>query len=521
MSPTPQRHPASAPIGPVDRLRTAFAGAILLLAAVVGPAATRGRAEEAPAGEVLSFTFASSAIFPGTVREYWVYVPARYDGKTPACVHVNQDGIQFDAPKVFDRLIHEGKMPMTIGVFVMHGRVPAGREGALDRYNRSYEYDGLGSDYARFLLDELLPDVETRKASDGRTIVLSKKGADRSIGGTSSGAIAAFTAAWERPDAFTRVFSGIGTYVGLRGGNEYPTLLRKTEPKPIRVFLQGGEKDLNIYGGDWWIANQAMERSLAFAGYEVKHAWGDGGHDNRHATEVFPAAMEWLWSGWPAAPGRGAGSTQLQEILLPGEEWRLVGEGYREIGELSVDGAGAVAFTDADGAAWRVGDDWKAERAKPGEKPATAGADRGAGIDADGAAACLSPDRTLLYVADAESHWVYSSSLAPNGAITNRQRYYHLHVPDDADDAGATGLRVDRDGRLWVATRMGLQVCDQAGRVNCIIPPPAGRVTRLCFAGSGFDNVVVSCGDKLYARKTKVRGMEPFDSAVTPAKPRL
>ena len=79
---------------------------------------------------------------------------------------------------------------------------------------------------------------------------------------------------------------------------------------------------------------------------------------------------------------------------------------------------------------------------------------------------------------------------------------------------------VDRDGRLWVATRMGLQVCDQAGRVNCIIPPPAGRVTRLCFAGSGFDNVVVSCGDKLYARKTKVRGMEPFDSAVTPAKPR-
>ena len=519
MFPIPQPRPASAPIGPADLLRTACAGAFLLLAMIVGPAVTRGHAEEPPAGEVLAFTFSSSTIFPGTVREYWVYVPARYDGRTPACVHVNQDGIQFDAPKVFDRLIHEGKMPMTIGVFVMHGRVPAGREGALDRYNRSYEYDGLGSDYARFLIDELLPDVETRKASDGRPIVLSKKGADRSIGGTSSGAIAAFTAAWERPDAFTRVFSGIGTYVGLRGGNEYPTLLRKSEPKPIRVFLQGGEKDLNIYGGDWWIANLAMERALVFAGYEVNHAWGDGGHDNRHATEVFPEAMEWLWNGWPAAPGRGAGSPQLQEILIPGEEWRLLGEGYGAVDELSVDGAGVVSFTGADGTAWRVGEGGKPERAEAGAKGAAVASHPA--LDTDGGAACLSPDRTLSYVADEASHWVYSSSLAADGTASNRQRYYHLHVPDDADDAGASGLRVDRDGRLWVATRMGLQVCDQAGRVNCIIPPPEGRITRLCFAGPGFDTVVVSCGDKVYARRVKVRGMEAFDAPVTPAKPRL
>ena len=139
---------------------------------------------------------------------------------------------------------------MTIGVFIMHGRVKAPSGEALDRFNRSYEYDGLGDSYARFLLNEILPEVETKTASDGRTIVLSKDGNDRAIGGASSGAICAFTAAWERPDAFRRVFSAIGTYVGLRGGNDYPTLIRKVEPKPLRIFLQDGSKDLNIYGGD-------------------------------------------------------------------------------------------------------------------------------------------------------------------------------------------------------------------------------------------------------------------------------
>lgn len=120
-------------------------------------------AQEFPKGEVLKFSFDTSTIYPGSVRDYWIYVPKQFDGKTPACVHVNQDGIQSDAPAVFDRLIHEKKMPVTIGVFVMHGKVPARRPDALDRFNRSYEYDGLGDEYARFLLEELLPNVETQK----------------------------------------------------------------------------------------------------------------------------------------------------------------------------------------------------------------------------------------------------------------------------------------------------------------------------------------------------------------------
>src|SRR5215211_3070041 len=283
-----------------------------------------------PKGEVLKFTFDHSKIFPGTWREYWVYVPAQYKPGKPACVYVNQDGIQWKAPVVFDNLIHKGEMPITIGVFVMHGQVRAANEAAaLNRYNRSYEYDGLGDNYARFMLDEILPEVEKQKTTDGRPIRLSKNANDRSIGGSSSGAVCAFTAAWERPDAFSRVFSSIGTYVGLRGANLYPTLIRKYEPKPIRVFLQDGSNDLNIYGGDWWMANQEMERALTFSGYEVNHEWGDGPHNSQHATKLFPAAMRWLWKDWPQPVKAGLGSPPLQQILIPGEDWKLVGDGYR------------------------------------------------------------------------------------------------------------------------------------------------------------------------------------------------
>ena len=244
-----------------------------------------------PKGEVLKFSFSKSTIFPGTTRDYWIYVPAQYKPGSPACVYVNQDGIQWKAPTVFDNLIYKKEMPVTIGVFVTPGKLLSDNSAAQDRYNRSFEYDGLGDAYARFILTELLPEVEKQKTTDGRSIRLSKSGNDRAIGGSSSGAVCAFTAAWEHPEEFSRVFSAIGTYTGLRGADRYPVLIRKYEPKPIRIFLQDGSNDLNIYAGDWWKANEMMERSLTFAGYEVNHVWGEGGHNGNQGTAVFPQAM--------------------------------------------------------------------------------------------------------------------------------------------------------------------------------------------------------------------------------------
>jgi len=301
-----------------------------------------------PKGEVLKFTFDQSKIYPGTWREYWIYVPAQYKPDRPACVYVNQDGIQWKAPTVFDNLIHKKEMPVTIGVFVTPGRVLADSgTNALHRYNRSFEYDGTNDAYARFILTEILPEVEKQKTSDGRDIRLSKNGNDRAIGGSSSGAICAFTAAWEHPEAFSRVFSAIGTYTGLRGGDRYPVLVRKYEPKLIRVFLQDGSNDLDIYAGDWWKANEMMERSLTFAGYEVTHVWGEGAHNGSHGTALFPKAMRWLWNDWPKPVVKGnTKNTFLKDLLIPGEDWELVGEGYKFTEGTAVNAKGEVYYLD-------------------------------------------------------------------------------------------------------------------------------------------------------------------------------
>jgi sugar lactone lactonase YvrE/enterochelin esterase-like enzyme len=545
--------------------------------------ATQVLADDVPKGEVKQYTFEQSKVFPGTVRDYWVYVPRQYDPAKPACVYVNQDGRQFNAPAVFDELIARKEMPVTVGVFVTPGRVKAPTPGALDRFNRSFEYDGLGDNYARFLLDELLPEVETKTTEDGRPIRLSKDGNDRAIGGSSSGAVCAFTAAWERPDAFRRVFSAIGTYVGLRGGNDYPTLIRKSEPKPIRVFLQDGSNDLNIYGGDWWMANQEMERALTFAGYEVSHDWGDGGHNGQHATRIFADATRWLWKGWPEPVKAGRGSQQLQQVVIPGEGWQLVADGYRFTEGPAANAKGEVFFNDIpNNKAYKVGLDGKVSLFLDGTKGANgqafgpdgrlyavaSGANQVVAYGDDGSrtviaegfrgndlvvghnggiyvtnpssnpnepskvwfinssgekrevdtglrfanGVTLSPDQSLLYVAESRSHWVYSYQVQPDGSLKFKQRYYHLHVPDTADDGGADGLRVDRDGRLYVATRLGIQVCDQAGRVNCIIPTPNGRVANLCFGGENFDTLFATCGDRVYKRKVKVQGANAFQA---------
>jgi gluconolactonase len=547
---------------------------------------------DTPKGEVTKFSFDKSEVFPGTVRDYWIYVPRQYDPAKPACLYVNQDGVQYNAPAVFDELIHRGEMPVTIGVFVTPGRVPAKGGPSLDRFNRSFEYDGLGDGYARFLLDELLPEVERKTTGDGRAIRLSPNGNDRAIGGASSGAICAFTAAWERPDAFRRVFSAIGTYVGLRGGNVYPTLIRKYEPKPLRVFLEDGSHDLNIYGGDWWMANQEMERSLVFAGYEVNHEWGEGGHSGEHATKIFPDAMRWLWKDWPAPIKVGAGSQPLQEIIVPDEPWKLVAEGYGFTEGPAVNAKGEVFFNDVPaGKTYRVGLDGEVSVFLPdtqkgdgqafgpdGRLYAVAGgseqilawnADGKSTVVADGFRGndlvvrhdgglyvtnpgwngtdpskvwyispqgdkkvvdtglkfsnglTLSPDQSLLYVADSRSHCVYSYQIQPDGSLAAKQRYFHLHVPDTADDSGADGMRVDRDGRLYVATRLGVQVCDQAGRVNAIIPTPNGKLSNLCFGGEKYDVLFATCGDKVYRRRVKPIGAQGWQAPIKPAAPRL
>ncbi|MCB1231473.1 MAG: esterase family protein [Verrucomicrobiae bacterium] len=255
------------------------------------------RKEGVPQGKVTQSTW-ESQIFPGTVRDYWVYVPAQYDGSKPAAVMVFFDGGGFvnekghsRVPIVFDNLIHAGDMPVTIGVFINPGVVPPEKEGAEPRKNRSFEYDTLSDQNARFLLEEILPEV-------AKSYQLTENPDARAVCGNSSGGIAAFTVAWERPDAFRKVVSHIGSFTNIRGGYVYEALIRKEDPKPLRVFLQDGANDLDNLHGNWPLANKQMAAALEFSGYDYKFVLGTGGHSGRHGGAILPDTLRWLWRDW-------------------------------------------------------------------------------------------------------------------------------------------------------------------------------------------------------------------------------
>jgi len=252
--------------------------------------------EGVPRGKMTTHIL-ESQIFKGTRREYSVYVPAQYRAEKPSCVMVFQDGHAYAkedgdvrVPIVFDNLIHKGDMPVTIGIFVNPGhRGDAFPESRWKANNRSYEYDSLGDEYARFLLEELLPAV-------GEKYNLSDKAADRAICGASSGGICAFTVAWERPDAFSKVYSMIGSFTNIRGGHVYPSWIRKTAKKPVKVFLQGGRNDLDNDHGHWPLANEQMAAALKFMGWDHKFVYGDGKHNLQHGGVLLPDALRWLWA---------------------------------------------------------------------------------------------------------------------------------------------------------------------------------------------------------------------------------
>ena len=249
-----------------------------------------------PKGTVKQMPPWESKIFAGTKRDWWVYVPAQYAADKPAAVMVFQDGAgpKDFVPTVFDNLIAKHDIPVTVGIFIQPGVFADGRA------NRSFEYDTLSDQYARFLLEEILPEVE-------KTVKLRHDAASRAISGISSGGICAFTVAWERPDQFSKVLSWVGSFTNIasgktlkEGGHNYEAMVRKTFPrKPIRVFLQDGANDLDNANGNWPLANQTLARSLQFAGYDYKFEFGQGFHSNRHGRAILPDSLRWLWRDYP------------------------------------------------------------------------------------------------------------------------------------------------------------------------------------------------------------------------------
>ncbi len=254
-----------------------------------------------PKGAVTKHVW-KSTVFPNTIREYYVYVPAQYDGKSPAAgppaalmvfqdghTYVKEDG-DFRVPVVFDNLIHQKAMPVTIGLFINPGQ--HGDELPKDPFradNRSFEYDTLTNQYARMLMEELIPELsKTYKLADLPTM--------RAICGISSGGICAFTAAWQRPDYFHKVLSHVGSFTNIKGGHVYPSLIRKAPKRTIKVFLQDGNNDLDNQHGNWWLGNLQMDTALKFSQYDYKFVGGTGGHNGKHGGSILPESLRWLWS---------------------------------------------------------------------------------------------------------------------------------------------------------------------------------------------------------------------------------
>ncbi|MDA7640056.1 SMP-30/gluconolactonase/LRE family protein [Opitutaceae bacterium] len=538
-----------------------------------------------PTGEVKGpFSFKSD-IFPGTVRNYWVYVPSQYSASKPACLMVIQDGLslakRWKLPTTFDNLIHEKAMPVTLGLFVTPGSVPATSASTMERRNRSFEYDSLGDRYARFLIEELIPELK-------QTYNISDDPNDRAIGGSSSGAICAFTAAWERPDAFRRVYSGVGTFTGLRGGDAYAVLIRKMEPKPIRIFLQDGRNDLDIYAGRWWDANQEMLHSLQFAGYDVNHAWGNGGHNSLHSASITPDALRWLWRDYPKPIESGQAPTRRLELLLPGEDWELVSDGHRYTEGPAITPQGEVVFTEgaansifkidsSEKPSLHIKSDFKVGGLMYGPDgylySTQGGSNQLVRYDTHGKEEVLfdnapcndlvilanghkyytdpknhriwhispsgkrsiahegienpngiiaSSDQSLIYAADTKSNFVYSFQVQPDGSLAHGQPYFHMHTPPDTNVSGADGMTVDNEGNLYVATTLGLQVFDPDGRCHFILSKPQNKkLSNVVFGGPNRDTLYVTCTDKVYKRKIDAIGAVPWELPLEPFRGKL
>ena len=528
------------------------------------------RNEEVAVGEVLKRSFNTSEIYPMTSRDYWIYIPAAYDASKPACLFVCLDGITYNAPTVFDNLIATSQMPVTIGVFVSPG-VVRDADGGVIRYNRSNEFDRTDGTFARFLIEELLPEVERQTASDGRPIRLSIDPNDCAIAGSSSGGICAFSAAWARPDRFARVFSAVGTYVSMRGGNEYQAVIRKTEPKRLRIFLQDGLYDVwNGIFGDWYEANILVESALNFSGYEVAHAWGRGGHSNAHADRIFPDVMRWLWKGWPRSIQVGRSQNDMLATILPEEGgWSRIEEA-NVADKLFVYGD-KIVFADGDKVCDTEGDTQlrlKANerligadaeglylsnvkndiiRVVAGRRVKIASAQSKVEqlIAADnlnryfmcenslvkvdpkgvvtvvndglkcGSALAIYPNHRLLICNEPNTRWLLSYVLDEQGEPMAGQRFYWLHNTTGDDSQQVGQMTFDENGNLYVATSMGVQVCDQNGRVRAILPlPDSAPIRSLAFVGTKL--YVVNERGEIYVRELKVSGAQPWQTATSP-----
>lgn len=548
---------------------------------------------EVPKGVIFTFPLNNSKIFPGTQRNIQVYIPAEYTGKKPACVYVRLDAFGPWSFATFNNLIYKKEIPITIGIGLPAGVTPSVPANTSQRFERSYEFDALNDNVGRFIIQEVLPAVERRRTPSGLPILLTKNPNHCAIMGGSSGGTAAFTVAWDNPNVFRRVLIYNGTFVDMRGAEDYPSLVRKTVPEPLRVFMGDGCHDEWWPGaemGNWWLNSRAMESALKFAGYQVHHIWGYNTHSGALAAWTYPKALRWLWQGRHPRPITAgiSGNPVLKQIYRPSQHWQRVFSNSADLGNLACNSRGQVFVqSPATGKIFRVSQNTVQLYAAihpghggmavgPGGHLYTLNAARGdiTEINSHGQTRIIAtgvrgnnlcvmpngniyvtdtaagtlwlvnrqgkvlevahglngptgvapiPDDHWLCVAEGTSHYAMSYRIEPDGTLRYGIPFYWMYQPGLAANSGVGQLCFDRGGFLYAATRMGVQVLDQAnGFCTAILPIPRGysrRITGICFGGEGFHTLYVTTAHSLYARKMKSQGA--IVSRVGKALPRM
>lgn len=410
-------------------------------------------------GKLESFVLQPGKYYPGTPHDYVVYTPAGYDNSKPLPVMIFLDGIRsfldskFEANVILDNLIAAKEIPPLVAVFVDPGVKPVRSNDAQNRYERHFEYDSISDRFSSFLLDELLPSVSDRYP-------LSENPMDRAIVGNSTGAVGAFSAAWNRPDQFHRVMSFNGTYISMKGAHTLANLVRKTEPRPIRVFMQAGKADHitdlqpfgTRYAGSWPTANQAMYEALQFAGYDVKFEFGEAGHEATHGRAVMPDALRWLWRDYPepitvtslpfyyGKPGsedRG----HVFSIINGEETWEQVGANYGVVSSIANDKDGNVFFNDDSGNIWRL----SAEDDSVAVFAELQGQNTSLTIGADGRLYVAQPDSKMIvsYGTSPTDMETVIDGIAASAITSNKQG--DIYAVDSTQEAI---FRIDASGKI-------------------------------------------------------------------------
>lgn len=413
---------------------------------------------------VVDDTLRASRCYPNTVHALRVTVPRDLPPGARVGLYLGLDGVLCNAPFVLDSLAAEGVVPPMVGVYLQPG-VVYGSDGKVVRFNRSNEFDAIDATFSDFLKHEILPLVDSIVSLKGGGITVTDDPADRMIFGLSSGGIAAFTAAWHRPEMFGKVFTGCGTYVPMRGGHNLQAVVRKHEPRPLRIFMQDGTRDAwNPLFGSWYEANRLLASALEFAGYDCAFHWDDSGHSVAPSARIFPDVIKWMWRDGSRAltPGKSQ-NNMLSALLVDGERWTAV----------------------ADSAIRPVSCRSEAVR----------------------------PDSALVACVRPGSNFLWQYLIDSDGSRHAGQRFYWLHDYDNSQLTVAD-LAFDGDGNLWVFTDAGLQICDQNGRVRAILDLP--------FAPDGFEpaEIIIADGlvtlraaERAFTRRLNVRAPRP---GVTP-----